>query len=384
MVTLYHGSYNMFDRFDSGRINKTEYGHGFYAADHGSECLEYLSRAVYGDEKGYVYKFEIPDQTYEDRWLVSHEPATGPKIDRLIDALRKDGRDELADKIAQHPNRDGSQQGPDAPELLTQGQVQHWIGNRADDIALYERAGIDGYRASAYYCAYPHAEYGEFSIQQTFNVSEAEASAELKGLQDRRVRRETEMKVHGELDAAREARTRHIKPFHGTATIGINEGGQAYSVYDAYEDHDKFKAQERVTLKFGPDKDGNWLVRDIERDGAKAERAFNAQNLTSDSIEDRMRIADRVFQPESAEIAGVKYEIGGPAEGRVVDQAAFMQPDTQAALAKMTKNYQNAAWQKIDFTQPQGANPAPSAEATASATVMAAGEGEPQPSRLRL
>ena len=380
MVTLYHGSYNMFDRFDANRIKKTEYGHGFYAASDGNDCTEYMSEALYGDRKGYIYKFDIPEPVYEARWLESHAPATGPKIDRLIRALREDGRDQLADKIERHPKRDFDPDGPRDPEALTQGQVQSWIGNGPQDIALYKRAGIDGYRAIGYYCAYPHAEYGEFSIQQTYNVPKAEAAAELKSLQDRRARYETEMKIHGELDAAREAKISHIKPFQGTATLGIDAGGQAYSVYDADEDHAKFKAQERVILNFGPDKDGNWLVRDIQRDGAKAERAFTAQNLTSDTIEDRLRIADRVFRPDSAEIAGVKYQIGGPAAGTVVNQAVFMQPDSQAALAKMTKNYETATWKKIDFTQPERSEPV----AAADASIMAAGMDQAQPRRLGL
>ncbi|MEO0393310.1 MAG: hypothetical protein AAF213_08685 [Pseudomonadota bacterium] len=364
----------MFDRFDANRIDKTEYGHGFYASDYGGDCVEYLSQAVYGSREAYIYEFEIPDQTFDDRWMVSREPATGRKIDRIIKALREDGRGELADTIANHPKREFDPNGPHDPDNLTQGQVMAWVGKGPKSMAFYQSAGIDGYTEGNYYCAFPHAEYGDFKIKQAYNVPEAEAQAKLEGLQDRRARREMEMRVHGELDAAREAKVDHIDKFHGTAMIGTKEDGTTYSVYDPDGDHDKYRAQERFSLKFGADSEGVWRVRDIVRDGSKAERAFKAQVLTSDDPEDRMRIADRVFRPDHAEIAGVRFELGGPAEGQVVDPAARMEPGNAAALDQMAKHYKTAAWHRIDFGQGPalqnamlaGANGAAGAGATAT------------------
>ncbi|MBV6634057.1 MAG: hypothetical protein KI792_13605 [Alphaproteobacteria bacterium] len=339
MATLYHGSVNMFDQPDYSRVKRTEYGFGFYAADYGGDSWEYLQGRTGPGKPGYIYQFEIPDEKIEGRYLRSNEPALGPKVDRVLAALREEGRDELADRIENHPGRvdfDPNRMPPE--DAITQRHVYEWVGDAKKDQPFWEKAGIDGYNAGAYYVNFEHGWDTEFDMHSVYNGDEQKARDQLETLK-------TERKLEGE----RADQVGHLSTFHGTATIGVRAGGDHYSAYDSWYNHDRAEAQDQITMKFGQDDQGNWLVRDIQREGSKANRAFAAQEMTSTDAGDLARIRDRVFRPQKVQIAGVEFALGGPAEGRIASDEIFRRPDSQAALKDMVENYGTAAGNRLDF-----------------------------------
>jgi len=266
----------------------------------------------------------------------------------MKNVLRDKGKGDLVDWIEGYPKKIKMADGTTEIRELKTASVHDMMGKSPETNEIYRLAGIDGFKAADYYCFFPHAEMGEFRIKDAVNISREEARAQLTALQEKR--RSTE--VETSLDQARQDKTAHIKEHWGTAAIGIKQDGTAYSVYDPDEDHNKNTAQDRVSLRFGQDQNGKMVVSHIERDGARANLAFKAQTISSSDPADQARIADRVFRPQKVEIAGVQFEVGGPAEGRIANDADFAKPDSQAALARMSENYQMATFKRIDFGKP--------------------------------
>jgi hypothetical protein len=363
MVTLYHGSPNLFDKPDFSRVAKTEYGHGFYGSDYGGDCWEYLQGRIASGEPAYIYKFEIPDKVMEERWLHSNLPASGPKTDRILAALRADGENELADRIEKDPRRHFDPTRPrDDEKRFTERDLYYSVGKSKQDQAFWERAGIDGYHEGNYFVNFEHGFRSGLNVQQVWNTTKEEAEAGLLTLKTARAVRERREAAATELASERHQKVGSISAFHGTAMIGVDKAGQHYSVYDPDEDHNRGSAQDRISLKFGQDREGVWRVREITRDGQRAERAYAAQSLSNDDPAAKERLIDSIFRPDHATIAGVRFELGGPAEGRIASDAEFARPDSQKALAKMADNYDIAAFHRINFGQPQVIAPAAAAE----------------------
>ena len=130
-----------------------------------------------------------------------------------------------------------------------------------------------------------------------------------------------------------------ITPIHGHMVLGRDEGGKPYSVYDSGEDHNRSSATERVILNFGRDDDGSMVVNRIESDGKLATDAAIAVNAAG-----HPEMAGQLLNPQKTTIYGVEFEVGGPANGKVVDPKAFKDPDVQAAIGDAEKNYEIASF----------------------------------------
>ncbi|MEM6902039.1 MAG: hypothetical protein AAF556_02210 [Pseudomonadota bacterium] len=131
-------------------------------------------------------------------------------------------------------------------------------------------------------------------------------------------------------------------PIHGTMTLARDQGGTPYSVYDGDQDNSRHNAQEHVTLTFAQGEGGQKVVHQIQRRDKANREAAIALNAAGHG-----EMASSIMEPKDATVLGVKFEVGGPAEGTVVDQAAFADPAAQTAISQAQENYRTAAWDSI-------------------------------------
>lgn len=92
MITLYHGSPELFDTFDlskAGDGTGIKFGFGIYLTESETSAIHYSQpRNLPPVKDRYVYTVEIPDLT-EDNHLVSGKPVNASIVKRVEDKLGK-------------------------------------------------------------------------------------------------------------------------------------------------------------------------------------------------------------------------------------------------------------------------------------------------------
>ncbi|MCA3637042.1 MAG: hypothetical protein INF18_15120 [Methylobacterium sp.] len=140
-----------------------------------------------------------------------------------------------------------------------------------------------------------------------------------------------------------------IRPIHGHVVLGTDKDGHPYSVYDSYEDDNKFTCKDRLVMEFGQDDNGQMVVRSIERNSAAIGPAIQAAREACMPREMLAHMEKGMINPEKATYHGIEFEIGGPATGRVVDLEQARQPEVMKALSDARENYSVATFFRVDF-----------------------------------
>jgi hypothetical protein len=148
--------------------------------------------------------------------------------------------------------------------------------------------------------------------------------------------------------------SQNIKPIHGHMVLGVDQDDCPYSVYDEYEDPNKFSAKDRLVLTFGRDEQNNDVVYSIERSGAAIEPVIRAARSAGLPKDAEQQMVETLTAPKKATIMGVEFEVGGPAHGRVADMDKVRQPEVQKALAEAQSNYKVASFNTVDFDKLHG------------------------------
>lgn len=148
---------------------------------------------------------------------------------------------------------------------------------------------------------------------------------------------------------------KNIQPVHGHMVLGVKEDGQAYSVYDEYEDPNRGQYADRVVLHFGRDETGQSVVSKIERDGAAIMPIIKAARASGLPRDAEHQMIESLTTPQKATIMGLEFEVGEAASGKVVDADKVRQPDVQKALADAEQNYYAATLSRVPLarTDPQ-------------------------------
>lgn len=144
----------------------------------------------------------------------------------------------------------------------------------------------------------------------------------------------------------------NIQPIHGHLVLATDAGGSPYTVYDEYEDHKKHDAKSRLILTFGRDDSGQSVVSSIKQDGATVRNAVAALDAVPMPKETKESLVGALLTPEKASFGGLEFTVGGPASGKLVDKAAFEQPEIRSVLKDAASHYENASFAKIDLVSP--------------------------------
>ena len=131
-------------------------------------------------------------------------------------------------------------------------------------------------------------------------------------------------------------------PIHGTMTLARDKDGEPYSAYDGDADNKRDSSREHVTIKFARDENNQSVVHEIVRRDKPTQKAVDA--VVEAGWSD---MAANLQTPKESTIFGVKFEVGGPAQGTVVDREAFADPKAQTAMADAHKNYWTASFHTI-------------------------------------
>lgn len=144
---------------------------------------------------------------------------------------------------------------------------------------------------------------------------------------------------------------KNIQPVHGHMVLGVTEDGQAYSVYDEYEDPHRGQYADRVVLHFGRDETGQSVVSKIERDGAAIMPIIKAARASGLPRDAENQMIESLTTPQKATIMGLEFEVGEAASGKVVDADKVRQPDVQKALADAEQNYFAATFSQVSLAR---------------------------------
>lgn len=131
--------------------------------------------------------------------------------------------------------------------------------------------------------------------------------------------------------------------------IGTTQEDKPFTDYE-YPRHD---AKDSFQIRFGRNEHSSQLlVAEITRAGTNINTAWKgieALGLPSETLKDMGR---KLEKPESITFGGLKFEVGGPASGTLVDRVEFEKPAVQEILKRAADNYEIASFSRVDFITP--------------------------------
>lgn len=101
--------------------------------------------------------------------------------------------------------------------------------------------------------------------------------------------------------------------------IGSDGQGRPYGSVHPNNDPRADTAQERLILSYGMNENDELVVRSLRRDGTAIKAALEGAIMAGLSLDAYNAMSEAATRPNRAEIHGMAFEIGGPAEGTVVD-----------------------------------------------------------------
>ncbi len=135
-----------------------------------------------------------------------------------------------------------------------------------------------------------------------------------------------------------------VEQLKGQVVVGRTPEGEMYSGPDKTTDphlptaqnldHSE-KAQDRYTITYRTNTDGEPVIASIEGDGTRVQAA--REDMERGAITDMQ--VQQLESPKSVEVHGVEFSVGGPAAGVVVDRDAAMQPEAQEFFNDMESAY---------------------------------------------
>lgn len=114
-----------------------------------------------------------------------------------------------------------------------------------------------------------------------------------------------------------------IRPIPVAAVIGSDDRGRAYAISNPNTDPYAQTARERLIISYGVNEADELVVRSIARSGSTIREALDAAVMAGVSRDVHTAMAAAATHPEQAEVHGVVFEVGGPADGKVVDPEIY-------------------------------------------------------------
>ncbi|MCR9074340.1 MAG: hypothetical protein NXI18_22055 [Alphaproteobacteria bacterium] len=110
-----------------------------------------------------------------------------------------------------------------------------------------------------------------------------------------------------------------IRPIPVAAVIGSDDRGRAYAISNPTTDPYAQTARERLVVSYGLNEAEELVVRSRTRNGTSIRAALDAAVMAGVSRDVHTAMAAAATRPDQAEAHEVLFEVGGPAEGKVVD-----------------------------------------------------------------
>lgn len=133
----------------------------------------------------------------------------------------------------------------------------------------------------------------------------------------------------------------NIQPIPAAMVIWSDDRGRAYAIASPNADPCVDTAQERLILGYGKNEKDDLVIRSIRRGGTAIKAALDGALLAGVSRDVYTAISGAASLPEQAEIHGVKFEIGGPAGGTVVD------PELAAAASDVFEHAKRGVLEQV-------------------------------------
>lgn len=111
----------------------------------------------------------------------------------------------------------------------------------------------------------------------------------------------------------------NIRPIPVAAVIGSDDRGRAYAISNPNADPYAQTAKERLVVSYGLNEAEELVVRSIARSGTTIRETLEAAVMAGVSRDVHAAMAAAATRPDQAEVHGVVFEVGGPADGKVVD-----------------------------------------------------------------
>lgn len=132
-----------------------------------------------------------------------------------------------------------------------------------------------------------------------------------------------------------------IRPVPVAAVIGTDDRGRPYAIANPNADPYARSARERLVISFGVNEEEALVVRSITRTGTTIRAALDAVVMAGVGRDVHDAMAAAATRPDRAEIHGVLFELGGPAEGRV------LLPEVHAAAREVFEHAQRGVREQL-------------------------------------
>lgn len=157
MITLYHGSFNLFERPSNSKVQEgftsSEYGVGFNTSDYGGDAWEHANGIAGGP--GVIYSYEF-DETRLEKWLVGDRPIGQDIYDNIIANL--DSLPNIANE-----ERIREELTPDTNGFEAFGLLQ---GRHKQGTEFLQKCGVEGSYTGNYFIFFDANKVPEQKIHQ--------------------------------------------------------------------------------------------------------------------------------------------------------------------------------------------------------------------------